>query len=287
LTNRGNHDNVYRHGDVFTPNDVPASRSPLLLSLPIAFESTAINEVQLLGGFMSATAVSSFRNQQVVWKESFPGVESDPISSLLNLGLRHAHAQGAYVYRFERASGDATLVAFAGHPTQNIRQTLTSGIWLLHLNRKTPIVLQSQAATDWRFADLPEFQTARFDGVVSAPLLDSGEIVGLVNFCRIGEDPISASALSFLMSLSLPLGALLIASNLRDQLRKATQDLADRKLLERAKGLLQAQFQWTEEDAYLRIRRLSRQRRTPMRDIAQLVIESNVESLAEVWKQNG
>jgi AmiR/NasT family two-component response regulator len=86
------------------------------------------------------------------------------------------------------------------------------------------------------------------------------------------------------MSLSLPLGALLIASTLRDQLQKATQDLADRKLLQRAKGLLQARFQWTEEDAYLRIRRLSRRRRAPMRDIAQLVIESTVEFLTEVFK---
>jgi GAF domain-containing protein len=233
---------------------------------------------------MSATAVSSFRNQQVVWKESFAKVESDPIAPLLDLGLRQAHAQGAYVYRFEGAGGDATLIAFAGHPPQNLRLTLTSGVWLLHLNRKTPVVLRSQAASDWRFADLPEFQTARFDGVISVPLLDSGETVGLANFCHIGEEPISDSALSFLMNLSLPLGALLIASTLRDQLRKATQDLVARKLLERAKGLLQAHFQWTEEDAYLRIRRLSRQRRAPMRDIAQLVIDSSAESLAEVWK---
>ena len=88
------------------------------------------------------------------------------------------------------------------------------------------------------------------------------------------------------MSLSLPLGTLLIASTLRERLEKAAQDLADRKILERAKGLLQARFQWTEEEAYLRIRRLSRRCRTPMRDIAQLVIESSVESLAEVLKQH-
>jgi AmiR/NasT family two-component response regulator len=49
--------------------------------------------------------------------------------------------------------------------------------------------------------------------------------------------------------------------------------LADRKLLDRAKGLLQASFQWTEEEAYLHLRRTSRQRRTPMRDIAREVID--------------
>jgi AmiR/NasT family two-component response regulator len=85
-----------------------------------------------------------------------------------------------------------------------------------------------------------------------------------------------------LIGLSLPLGTLLVASTLRDRLQKATQLLADRKLLERAKGLLQARFQWTEEEAYLRIRRASRRWRTPMREIAQLVIESRAESWAEV-----
>jgi hypothetical protein len=235
---------------------------------------------------MSATAISSSRNRQVVWKESFPKVEGSPISPLLDIGVLQAHAQGAYVYRFDRVSADASLVAFAGISPRNARQSLAPAVSLVHWDRKTPLVLRSQAAFDWRFADFPEFQDRRFDGVVSVPLLDSDETVGLANFCQVGEAPISASALSFLMNLSLPLGALLIASTLRDRLRKATQDLADRKLLERAKGLLQARFQWTEEDAYLGIRRLSRRRRTPMRDIAQLVIESSVQSLAEVWKEN-
>jgi ANTAR domain len=235
---------------------------------------------------MSATAISPFRNQQVVWKESFPKGEDSPISALLGLGILQAQAQGAYVYRFDRVGADATLVAYTGPAPHNARQSLACGIPCLHWNRKTPVVLRSQAASDSRFADFPEFQAAHFDGVVSVPLIDSGETIGLANFCRVGDAPISANALSFLMRLGLPLSALLIASTLRDRLQKAAQDLADRKLLDRAKGLLQAHFQWSEEDAYLRIRRLSRRCRTPMRGIAQLVIESSVESLTEVFKQH-
>ncbi len=230
---------------------------------------------------MSATAISPSRNQQVFSKEFSDG-EASPISALLDLGVLHSHAQGAYVYRFDRVNADATLVTFTGPAPQNARPNLASGIPPLHWDRKTPVVLRSQAASDWRFADFPEFQAAHFDGVISVPLLDSGETIGLANFCRLGDAPISGSALSFLMSLSLPLGALLIASTLRDRLQQAAQDLADRKLLDRAKGLLRAHFQWTEEDAYLRIRRLSRRCRTPMRDIAQLVIESSAESFAEI-----
>jgi AmiR/NasT family two-component response regulator len=61
---------------------------------------------------------------------------------------------------------------------------------------------------------------------------------------------------------------------LRREIEKLTQKLAARRILERAKGILQAEFGWTEEEAYLHVRRLSRQSRTPMREIAINVIES-------------
>jgi AmiR/NasT family two-component response regulator len=84
--------------------------------------------------------------------------------------------------------------------------------------------------------------------------------------------------LSFLLSLSLPLGALLNGEAVRQRLERATQLLADRKVLARAKGVLQANLGWTEEEAYLHIRRLSRQSGVPMRDIARQVIEAGQET---------
>jgi hypothetical protein len=236
---------------------------------------------------MSASAINPFKNEQGTWKESLPKSEgSSPISPLLDLAIHQAQAQGAYVYRFDRLSADATLVVCAGPMLDAAGQSLPRETAPLHWNRKAPVVLRSGAASDPRFADFPEFQAGRFDGVVSVPLLDSGETVGLANFCRNGDAPLSADALSLLISLSLPLGTLVIASILRDQLQKTARDLADRKLLERAKGLLQARFQWTEEEAYFRIRRLSRRSRTPMREIAYLVIESSAEFLAGALGQH-
>ena len=56
-------------------------------------------------------------------------------------------------------------------------------------------------------------------------------------------------------------------------IERLSRKLADRKLFDRAKGLLQAGNQWTEEQAYLHLRRTSQQRRTPMRDIAREIID--------------
>ena len=235
---------------------------------------------------MSAAAFLPSSRSTIASSDPVPVPESVALSPLLDLALLQAGALGAYVYSFDRVNVSTTLVASAGAPPAHPGRTLARHVAPLHWERTSALVLPSQAAADWRFAAFPELQAAPFDGVVSVPLLDSGETVGLANFSRKGKAPLSAAALSFLISLSLPLGTILIASSLRDRLHKATQELADRKLLERAKGLLQARFQWTEEEAYLRIRRLSRRSRIAMREIAHLVLESGPESLAEVLEQN-
>ena len=82
--------------------------------------------------------------------------------------------------------------------------------------------------------------------------------------------------------------ALLTTSTLREELQKAARQLlADRKLLDRAKGLLQETLGWSEEEAYLHIRRLSRQHRTPMRQIARQVIQAGAARLGGyglIWR---
>ncbi|HET8549179.1 MAG TPA: ANTAR domain-containing protein, partial [Bryobacteraceae bacterium] len=48
--------------------------------------------------------------------------------------------------------------------------------------------------------------------------------------------------------------------------------LETRKLVERAKGILQSRNRITEEEAYLRLRNESRRLRRPMRDLAEAII---------------
>ena len=52
------------------------------------------------------------------------------------------------------------------------------------------------------------------------------------------------------------------------------EQLETRKLVERAKGLLQSRHQLTEEEAYLRLRNESRRLRRPMKELAEAIILS-------------
>jgi uroporphyrinogen-III synthase len=52
------------------------------------------------------------------------------------------------------------------------------------------------------------------------------------------------------------------------------RQLETRKLMERAKGIIQRQLNIDEENAYLALQKLSRQKRRPIREIAEAIILS-------------
>ena len=59
---------------------------------------------------------------------------------------------------------------------------------------------------------------------------------------------------------------------LRDELKNAQTKLADRKIIERAKGLLMKQKQISEDEAYRMLRKLAMDRGTRLLDVAQQLI---------------
>jgi len=61
--------------------------------------------------------------------------------------------------------------------------------------------------------------------------------------------------------------------SLRDELREAQEKLADRKVIERAKGLLMEQKNVSEEEAYRLLRKLAMDRNIKLLDVAQQVID--------------
>ncbi|MEW9122547.1 MAG: response regulator [Thermotaleaceae bacterium] len=59
---------------------------------------------------------------------------------------------------------------------------------------------------------------------------------------------------------------------MKKSMERARGELESRKLVERAKGILMSKRNVTEEEAYNTLRKLSMDKRTPMRDIAKVII---------------
>ena len=60
--------------------------------------------------------------------------------------------------------------------------------------------------------------------------------------------------------------------NLSNEKQTLQQNLESRKVIERAKGVLMKRHHWTEEAAFKRLQRGAMNRRMPMRDLAQAVL---------------
>ena len=216
----------------------------------------------------------------VVYRPQPQAQENHSIVPLLELSLAQTNSQGAYLYRLDRDPDGLELIAWSGRAVSDIESfdvELRPEAAGWHRDNLTAVVLDRDAWSDWRFERFPEFLRNRFPAAASVPLVDQGEVVGIVNVCRVAAAAWQPREAAFLRSLSLPLGALVSHSRTRVKLETEVEELsrklADRKLLDRAKGLLQARHQWTEEQAYLQIRLASRQRRVPMRDVAREIID--------------
>ena len=72
-------------------------------------------------------------------------------------------------------------------------------------------------------------------------------------------------------------GAEIEMARLEDKSSELSEELETRKIVERAKGILQRQAGLSEEEAYLALRRQSRQQRKTMKEVAERIVGEDAE----------
>ena len=196
-------------------------------------------------------------------------------------------ADGIYFYRLIPDQKLLLLTSWRGLPANlspyiiNVPLGERERQWLLSLTDSEQI--ESGAWQDWRLERLPEFARNRFAAAFILPLLmlPQGHLAGLLTVARLKAGGFNSLEKAALSNLRTPLTSVLrmAASHeenarLKLELRKATDRLAARTQIERAKGIIQNRRGCTEEEAYLHLRRISRTTRKPMGEIARSVIST-------------
>jgi uroporphyrinogen-III synthase len=140
---------------------------------------------------------------------------------------------------------------------------------------KEPVVLSSCAYQDWRFRFFNELPEDRFEAFLSVPLLSRGRIVGVINLQNRAVHDYSDREVTMISAIGLLIGAEIEIARLENENADLSIQLEARKVLERAKGILQQELKIGEEAAYLMLRRQSQQLRKPMKDIAEAIVLSH------------
>lgn len=107
---------------------------------------------------------------------------------------------------------------------------------------------------------------------VSIPLLARSKLVGAINLQHWLGHTYSFREFKILSNISYVLGADLRISQLNHDNSDLTLQLETRKLVERGKGILQRDLGLSEQEAYLALERQGRQRKRPMKEIAQAIV---------------
>jgi GAF domain-containing protein len=137
---------------------------------------------------------------------------------------------------------------------------------------------QGQPASEANLEKFPEVLQYHLKRLVIVPLRTENHLLGFLTLGRLVEIAFDAPAIE----LAQRAGRLLTAVLERDSLQKK---LLERKLVERAKGILQQRRKLSEEQAYLLLRNNSRRRRMPMVNLAKEIIEVYVQpDTARRWQ---
>jgi GAF domain-containing protein len=197
------------------------------------------------------------------------GRETD-YAFLLDASRSHTQSQTAVVYTFEPETFEVNAIAVRSSGAARLKDvgvTLSGSTsrWLDSLAS----AVQGKPGAEPNFEKFPEALQYHVKRLAVVPLRNENTLFGLLNLGRSGEASFEPKELD----IAQRAGRLLTALLERDTLQ---QKLAERKLVERAKGILQQRRRLSEEQAYLMLRNNSRRRRIPMASIAKEIIEVSV-----------
>jgi signal transduction protein with GAF and PtsI domain len=135
-----------------------------------------------------------------------------------------------------------------------------------------PVAISEQAAQDPRFQFFHELPEDSYEAFLSVPLMCRGRVVGAINLQHRRPHVYKQKEIRLISAIGILVGAEIELARMEEVNSNLTDQLQTRKVVERAKGILQRDLGLSEEQAYLALQQQSRQKRKAMREIAEAII---------------
>jgi uroporphyrinogen-III synthase len=204
------------------------------------------------------------------------------LGEVIGLTVQATSCDACLVYLIDKETHDIVLSASQvphAADLDNLRIKAGEGITGWVAEHKSVVALASNAQSDVRFKRFRALVEDTYEAFLSVPLVSSGDVIGVINVHHRQPHEHSREEIGIVVFIGEQLGvtisrSMLQAENARllEETQEMKRELETRKLVERAKGILQQRHGLTEEDAYLRLRNQSRRLRKPMRELAEAII---------------
>src|SRR5260370_15713175 len=227
--------------------------------------------------------------------DPFTSAENSHVDVLHEIGVRLATADGfrevltrvadfAYVlvkcdscliYVLE---GDELVLRASKNPHPEVvgglKLRLGQGITGWVAQHREPVAVPEKAAHDPRFQFFHELPEDSYEAFLSVPLMCRGRVMGAINLQHRRPHVYKRKEVRLISAIGFLVGAEIELARMEEVNSNLTDQLQTRKVVERAKGILQRELGLSEEQAYLALQRQSRQKRKAMREIAEAIILS-------------
>jgi uroporphyrinogen-III synthase len=204
------------------------------------------------------------------------------LGEIVGLTAQVTECDACLVYLIEHETGEIVLRASQVPHAQdlgNLRLKMGEGVTGWVAEHKAVVALSEAASSDVRFKRFPALVEDTYEAFLSVPLVSGGDIIGIINVHHREPHYHTTDEISLLTFVGEQMGGVISRSGLAEENARLLEEaqemrrqLETRKLVERAKGLLQHRYKLTEEEAYLRLRNESRRLRRPMKDLAEAII---------------
>lgn len=147
------------------------------------------------------------------------------------------------------------------------------GIVGLVAKKKKPIVILN-VLQDVRYKEKMLAKKEKLISMLSVPMMVKNKVIGVINCYTTQKYNFGKSDVDLLSTVANQAAVAIENTELLVKTKVVQEELETRKKVERAKGILMRQQNFSENEAYNIIRKSSMSKRLPMKDIAEAIILS-------------
>ena len=200
----------------------------------------------------------------------------DVLADVVEFVTSVVKCDSCFIYVLE---GDELVLRASKNPhpetVDRLKLKLGQGITGWVAEHRQPVAVPENASTDSRFQFFNELPEDRFEAFLSVPVLSRGRLVGVINLQNRAPHPYSQREIRLVSTIGFLVGAEIEMARLESENSQLSEQLETRKLVERAKAILQRDLRIAEPEAYKILQRQSQQRRKSMKEIADAIVLSD------------
>jgi uroporphyrinogen-III synthase len=198
------------------------------------------------------------------------------LAEVVDFATSVVRCDSCFIYVLE---GDELVLRASKNPhpeaVNRLKLKVGEGITGWVAQHQQAVSVPKRAFSDPRFQFFNQLPEDRFEAFLSVPILSRGRLVGAINLQNRRPHVYTRRESSLITTIGFLVGAEIEMARLETENSQLAGLLETRKLVERAKGILQRDLHISEEQAYVMLQRESQQRRRSMKEIADAIILSD------------